>query len=210
MIQESPTLRLGSYIMSKPLLIGITGGIGSGKSTVAAIFNLLGIPVYNADVRARVLMNEEEQLISDIKERFGEQSYDNGLLNREYLAKRIFASEEETNKLNQLVHPAVARDFENWSLSQQTKYIVKEAALLFETGSYKELDKTILVVAPESTRIKRVLKRDSNRSAEQINNIIERQTSVEKVKPLASWIIKNDDSELIIPQVLRIHAAIKN
>ena len=194
--------------MNNPLLIGITGGIGSGKSIITEIFSLLGIPVYYADIRAKSLMNEDEQLIDEIIKQFGEQSYEKGELNRQYLAERVFNNKDEIVTLNKLVHPAVARDFKSWSQQQKSVYILKEAALLFETESFKELDKTILVVAPENTRIERVLKRDPERSEAQIKNIMKRQMTVERAESLASWIIKNDESELIIPQIMEIHEAI--
>ena len=193
--------------MSNNLLlrIGITGGIGSGKSTVARIFSLLGVPVYNADERAKWLMVHDENLISNIITQFGQDSYIDGQLNRQYLAEKVFKDELLVEKLNTLVHPAVASDFADWSSNYSSGYVLKEAALLFETGSYNELDATILVASPIELRIKRIEKRDPQRSREQIENIISRQIAIDEALSLADYVIDNDDSKLLIPQVLGLH-----
>ena len=196
--------------MSNNLLrIGITGGIGSGKSTVAHIFSLLGVPVYNADDRAKWLMVNDDSLVSSIITEFGSDSYIDGQLNRQYLAEKVFKDEDLVKKLNALVHPAVASDFAGWSSEYNSGYVLKEAALLFETGSYLELDATILITAPFELRIKRIQNRDPQRSIEQIENIIARQIDVAKAKTLASYAIDNNESKLIIPQVLRVHNTIQ-
>ncbi len=193
--------------MSNNLLlrIGITGGIGSGKSTVARIFSLLGVPVYNADERAKWLMVHDENLISNIITQFGQDSYIDGQLNRQYLAEKVFKDELLVEKLNTLVHPAVASDFADWSSNYSSGYVLKEAALLFETGSYNELDATILVVSPLEIRVKRIEERDPQRSREQIENIISRQIAIDEALSLADYVIDNDDSKLLIPQVLGLH-----
>lgn len=195
--------------MNKPYLVGITGGIGAGKSTITEIFKLLGVPVYDADSKAKNLMINDKELVQRIIQLFGEESYHNGDLNRKYLAERVFSSENETARLNALVHPAVARDFKSWSDQQSSVYILKEAALLFESGSYKELEKVILVSAPEELRISRVQKRDPQRSLGQIKNIIERQMDQVEALTQADEVIYNDESNLLIPQVIAIDKKIK-
>lgn len=192
--------------MSRPLQIGVTGGIGSGKSTVVKIFSCLGIPTYDADSRAKILMSTDAGLIKQITTEFGTESYDDrGKLNRRYLAENVFENPERLNKLNSFVHPRVGRDFDFWVGQNKTsKYVIKEAALLYESGSAARLDKVIVVTAPESIRIDRVMKRD-NRSVAEIKNIIQRQWPQEKLQSMADYIIANDESKLLIPQVLSIH-----
>ena len=193
------------------LKIGITGGIGAGKSTISGIFKVLGIPVYNADVRAKHIMNHDSQLIQKIIENFGSDLYHNGELNRKKLAKLVFDDSNALERLNQLVHPAVRRDYEEWlDQYKNSDYTIKEAALLFESGSYKELDQTILVYAPLATRINRVLLRDENRSKMDIQNIINNQMNDNNKKKLADFTIINDDTTLVIPQVLKIHQLLLN
>lgn len=195
--------------MNNPFLVGITGGIGSGKSTVAELFKILGIPVYDADSRAKVLMASDQQLIDLIINQFGERAYQDGVLNRQYLAEKVFANAAETAKLNAFVHPVVARDFKLWTSNQKTIYVLKEAALLFEAGSYQELDMTILITAPVELRIKRVKARDPQRSEKQIMNIINRQMAVEKAIKLADETIVNNEKSLLIPEVIKLDAKIK-
>ena len=195
--------------MTRPLLVGITGGIGSGKSTIAEVFRLLQVPVYDADSRAKLLMVEDDILVASVKQSFGPEAYTEGKLNRQYLAERVFANESETAKLNSLVHPAVARDFASWVSTQSSEYILKEAALLFETGSYKDLDKVILVTAPEEVRISRVQNRDPQRSDAQIRNIISKQIKVSKAMELADYTLPNDGSSLLIPQIIELDKEIK-
>ncbi len=194
--------------MSKqsPLLIGITGGIGSGKSTVAKIFSLLGIPIYYADDRAKWLMGNDKFLKSQLIEAFGVESFDSkGKLDRAFLAKTVFSDPEKVKKINSLVHPAVRRDFSGWASHQNTPYVLKEAALIFETGNNKELDFVINVSSPLKVRIARTLMRDSFRSEEQVNQIINQQLPDEQKNELADFVIKNTDNKLLIPQVLKIH-----
>jgi len=186
-------------------IVGITGGIGSGKSTVCKIFETLGIPVYQADDRAKYLMQHDAQLISSIKKTFGEKSYENSVLNRTYLAKVIFSDAKQTAKINALVHPVVGRDFELWLEDQSSYYVIKEAALMIESDSYKQLDFLINVFSPLETRISRIQKRDPQRSLEEINGIINKQVSEEERAKLADVIINNNNENLLIPQVLSIH-----
>jgi dephospho-CoA kinase len=189
------------------LQIGITGGIGSGKSLVCKIFRLFGIPVYDADSHAKALMTTDGILVQQIKKEFGDLSYHgDGTLNRSYLADHVFLQEEKITTLNSLVHPRVAVDYEHWFQSQRgVPYVLKEAALLFESGSYRGLDKTVVVSAPESLRQERVLRRDAHRTVEQFKGIVEKQMSEREKTKLADYIIVNDDGTLVIPQVLKLH-----
>lgn len=191
---------------SKALLVGITGGIGSGKSTVCRIFEVLGIPVYNSDDQAKNLMTTDTELANGIKAKFGDESYADGVLNRAFLAKEVFSKPERLRQLNALVHPAVGRDFSKWvALHQSAPYVIKEAALLFETGSYKSLATTILITAPEDVRIERVLLRDPQRSRQQVKDIIGNQMKDEAKTELADYVLKNDEKSLLIPQVIALH-----
>jgi dephospho-CoA kinase len=192
--------------MKTPLQIGITGGIGSGKSLVSRIFNLLGIPVYDADSRAKSIMTTDGILVSQIKKEFGVLSYNgDGSLNREYLAEHVFSDPEKLKLLNSLVHPRVREDFNRWLKEQNSAYVLKEAALLFEAGSNAVLDKTIVVSAPEELRINRVLLRDKHRTAQQVRDIIRNQLKEEEKLKLADYIIVNDEGRPLIPQVLELH-----
>jgi len=174
----------------KPYRVGITGGIGSGKSTVAKIFSILGIPIYYADDRAKWLMSHDSELKKAIIEKFGEESYsESGELNRSYLASHVFADENKVKTINSLVHPVVKKDFEAWAAAQNSPYVLKEAALLFETGSYQELEKVINVSSPLKIRVNRILMRDTHRDENQINDIINKQLPDEEKNSKADFII---------------------
>jgi dephospho-CoA kinase len=189
--------------------VGITGGIGAGKSLVCEIFRILGAPVFDADSRARELMNSDTKLKEQVTKLLGAGSYVDGSLNRKFVADQVFNNQPLLESLNQLVHPAVAKDFERWASKHVDKgYVVKEAALLFETGSYRSLDMTILVTAPESTRVARTEKRD-RRTVEEIQAIMEKQMSDAEKEKLADTVLKNDGQELLLPQVLAIHNMLK-
>jgi len=190
-----------------PLQIGITGGIGSGKSLIAKIFARLGTPIYDADVHAKALMTTDGILVSQIKKEFGDLSYHaDGSLNREWLSQHVFSNEARLEKLNSLVHPRVAVDYENWvGMQTEVPYVLKEAALLFESGSFRLLDKIIVVSAPEAIRQERVLKRDKHRTVEQFREIVEKQLPEEEKLKRADYIIVNDDVTPVIPQVLKLH-----
>ena len=192
--------------MSNPLQIGITGGIGSGKTLVSKIFVCLGIPVYDADSHAKELMTTDGILVSQIKKEFGDLSYlSDGTLNRKYLSEVVFNKQERLDVLNKLVHPRVGENYTQWVKRHNNKaYVLKEAALLFETGSYQALNKIIVVHAPEEVRIKRVIHRDG-RAEQQVREIIRKQMSEEEKLKRADFIIYNDESSLIIPQVLALH-----
>jgi dephospho-CoA kinase len=193
--------------LKKPLRIGITGGIGSGKSLICKIFASLQIPVYDADLMARNLMTSDLVLINQIKKEFGDSSYQlDGSLNREYLSKKVFNDASKLKKLNQLVHPRVGVDSENWiERNKAYPYVVKEAALLFESGANKSLDKIIVVTAPEPLRVQRVLNRDKSRTEEEVIKIIRSQMDEEEKIKMADFIIRNDETELVVPQVLKLH-----
>lgn len=191
---------------AKPLWVGITGGIGSGKSTVCRFFQLLGIPVYSADDRAKWLMANDLELKAKIRLTFGEESYlSDGSVNREFLAEKVFSDPEQVKKINSLVHPAVGKDFRSWAEKQTSPYLLKEAALLFETGAAEELDYVINVSSPLKIRVARVLMRDPHRSEAQINHIINQQMPDEEKSERSDFVIKNTENKLIIPQILEIH-----
>lgn len=189
------------------LKVGITGNIGSGKTTVSKLFKLIGIPVFYADEAAKTLMTTDAELIAGVKQAFGEESYlPDGTLNRKYIANIVFNDEKQLAKLNALVHPAVFRAFDNWAaaMPNDVPYVIKEAAILFESSSYKHCDKNIVVTAPLDMRIQRVTKRDQI-TREEVLYREARQFTEEKKIQLADYVIKNDESELLIPQVLELH-----
>lgn len=195
--------------MSKHLRVGLTGGIGAGKSLVSSLFELLGVPVYYADERAKYLMNTQPDLREAITAVFGEQAYRrDGRINRPYLAKEAFSQAERLRALEEIVHPAVFADTERWEEEHKHfPYTLREAALLFESGNYKKLNKIIVVAAPEELRIERVIKRD-HLPREAILARIRRQWPEEEKIKRADFIIYNDGTQLLIPQVLRIHKAL--
>ncbi len=188
--------------------IGITGSIGSGKTIVATIFKELGVPVYNADERAKYLMVSNKAIISRVSELFGSDSYSSqGELNRAHIAKLAFNDKTLLSQLNQTVHPLVFADFDDWVLEQITQnhpYILKEAALMFETDSYKGLEKFIVVTAPIELRISRTIKRD-NITKEQVEARMNNQWSQEEKLKKAHFEIKNDEAHSLIQQVVELH-----
>lgn len=189
------------------LKIGITGGIGSGKTTVCKVFELLGVPVFYADTVAKEIMTSDVALVKDIKSTFGTASYlSDKSLDRKFLANIVFNNPEQLKKLNALVHPAVFRAFDRWieSLPAETHYVLKEAALLFESGSYKMCDKTLMVIAPESLRIERVMIRDGV-TAEQVLQRMDQQWSEEEKTRLSDFKMFNSSDKSIIEQVLVLH-----
>jgi dephospho-CoA kinase len=192
--------------------VGITGGIGAGKSIASHFFEIIGVPTYEADKRAKWLMLHNEDLKNAILQQFGPKSYqEDGKINTRFLAETVFSDEKKLQILNSLVHPAVALDFENWVQQQKnTSYVLKEAALLVENNSYKQLDALIVVTAPETIRIKRILNRDKQRSSAEVKAILDKQLpEIEKIK-VADFLIQNDDKQLVIPQILRIHQQLLN
>ncbi len=186
------------------LKVGITGGIGSGKTIVCQVFETLGIPVFNADNAAKYLMEHDAPLVEKIKSLFGEEVYIGKELQREKLAAIIFADEKKRNLLNEIVHPATIAYGEKWMKTQTTPYALKEAALLFESGSHKGLDKIIGVYAPVELRIQRALQRDKA-TREKIEARIASQMNEEEKMKRCDFVILNDGGTAIIPQVLHIH-----
>ncbi|GAB2945867.1 dephospho-CoA kinase [Hymenobacter coalescens] len=190
------------------LKIGITGGIGSGKTVVCRLFALLGVPVYDADTRAKWVMNHDPVLRASLQEAFGPDTYTAEGLNRAYLAQRAFTDPEQLARLNGLVHPRVGHDFTAWATAQAHAghaYVLKEAALLYESGSWQQLDRIITVYAPQAIRQQRVLQRDPHRTAQDVLNIIGKQLSEEEKLRRADYVIRNDDAQLVLPQVLALH-----
>jgi dephospho-CoA kinase len=192
---------------NSPLQVGITGGIGSGKSLASKIFHALGVPVYDADSRARSVMQASPVLVKDIMAAFGAAAYtDTGQLNRSYLAAQVFNNAEKVALLNSLVHPRVAEDYAQWVQAHVPHpYLLKEAALLYEAGSYRFLDKIITVFAPINIRIGRIQKRDPHRSIAEIQAIMDKQLTEEEKLQRADFVLYNDESQLLIPQILRLH-----
>jgi dephospho-CoA kinase len=186
------------------LKIGLTGGIGSGKTTVAKVFEVLGIPVYYADDAAKQLMNTNKELQQQLIARFGTETYTNGELNRKHLASLVFGNKEQTELLNSIVHPVTIADAEQWFARQQSPYVVKEAALLFESGAASGLDFVIGVTAPETIRIKRVMDRDGL-SAEEIKKRMSNQLNDSIKMRLCDFVIQNNEQEMVLPQVLQLH-----
>ena len=186
--------------------VGITGGIGCGKSIVGRIFGCLGIPLYDADSRAKKLMTTDRILVDQIKKEFGILSYhQDGGLNKEHL-RQAFNNPQELDKLNKLVHPRVGNDYKDWVKQQAgAKYVIKEAALLFESGSVKGLDKIIVVSAPKQLRMQRVRNRDPQRSVREIEDIMNSQMDDDAKRKMADYVIVNDETQLVIPQVLQLH-----
>lgn len=189
------------------LRIGITGGIGVGKTIVCRLFQVLGIPVYDADTRAKWVMQYDLALKQELQEAFGEEAYTSeGQLNRAYLASVVFNNQQRLDKLNALVHPHVGLDFERWAeANANAPYLIKEAALMFESESWRQMDEIIVVTAPLDVRLKRLLKRDPHRTEADIKAIISKQLSEEEKIARAQHIVYNDDQRLIIPQVLALH-----
>jgi dephospho-CoA kinase len=196
---------------NKALKIGITGGIGSGKTTVCRIFETLGIPIYYADDRAKALMTEDADLIHAVKNLFGNAAYfEDGSLNRTLISEVAFSNPLILNELNAIVHPAVRRDGENWHNAQiGVPYTLKEAALHFESGGYKLMDKMICVAAPRELRIGRVLKRGGLNRSEIEARIAKQLPDEEKIKQ-SDFVIYNDGLQSLIPQVMAIHHTLTN
>ena len=185
-------------------VLGLTGGIGSGKTTVAKIFMELGVPVYIADDQAKKLMHSDVQVQKEIISLFGKEAYDNGKLNRSFLAQQVFADKELLEKLNAIVHPAVGKNFEEWKKNQTAPYVVYEAAILFEKGGYKKCSKNLLITAPRKVRLQRIISRDQATPAE-VEARMNNQWSDKKKTLLADFIIENKDLEQTRREVRKIH-----
>lgn len=189
--------------------IGITGGIGSGKTTVCKVFELLGVPVYYADIEAKQILDSNLEVRSNILNTFGNSILnDEEKIDKKKLASLVFNNKENLEKLNSIVHPAVREHFENWLQQHSTqKYILKEAAILFESGSYKLVDKVIAVVAPLELKISRTMQRDKVTQAEVELRISNQMNDDEKIKR-SQFVIHNDEQQLLVPQILNIHGQI--
>ncbi|RAU84170.1 dephospho-CoA kinase [Pontibacter arcticus] len=189
------------------LKIGITGGIGTGKTIVTRIFALLGVPVYDSDARAKWVMHHDAILRQELIAAYGPDAFTaQGDLNRPYLASIVFNNPERLAALNAIVHPRVRADFEVWTALHTNKpYILKEAALMYESDAWKQMDEIITVFAPMEVRMKRLQQRDAHRSEEEIKAIIEKQLSEDEKMKRAQHIIYNDEQTLLIPQVLELH-----
>lgn len=189
--------------------IGLTGGIGVGKTFIASIFRNMGYAVFSSDIYAKKCMQESILLKDDIIQHFGETIYKNGLLQNQKLAEIVFSDAEKLSDLNRLVHPFVELSFERWCKSQTSDFVLKEAAILFESSSYKSLDSVICVTAPLSKRIERVMNRD-NCSAQVVSRRIANQMSQEEKEQLSDFIIVNDGKEKLLPQIISISEKLIN
>lgn len=191
------------------LYIGLTGGMGSGKTTVANIFSVLGIPVFDADAAAKKIMTEDEDLKKSLVETFGKQTFIDGELNRKYLADIVFKDPFQLERLNALVHPATIAAAKKWMQQQNAPYVIKEATLFFESGSGADLDYIIGVYAPQSTRINRVMKRDGMDRSEVLNRMNHQLNEEIKMK-LCDFVVVNDEQRLLLPQILALHEQFKS
>lgn len=189
------------------LNIGITGGIGSGKSTVCKIFESIGVPVYYADNRSKFLLANNPEVIQKVKELLGEDVYENEIPNRKKIAAIVFNDSEKLNALNAIMHPAVAKDSIHWQTERQKEghsYVLREAALVYETGMDKKLDKVIVVDAPKNMRIQRVIDRD-NITEDEVLARMSKQMPQEEKNKRADFLIVNDGKTELIPQVRQLH-----
>lgn len=190
--------------------LGITGGIGSGKTTISQFFNLLKIPVYNSDLRAKILMNNSEEIKESMYNIFGENIYSSdGILNRKELSKLVFSSKDLLQELNNIVHPVVKNDFLQWTKKFNSKYVIQESAILIDSGFYKMMDKVLTVTAPIDCKIKRVMARDNCTENEVISRM-NNQISDKEMFKFSDFIIQNDDKNLIILKILEIDKKISN
>ncbi|WP_430413206.1 dephospho-CoA kinase [Kordia sp.] len=190
------------------MIVGLTGGIGSGKTTIAKMFHELGVSIYIADIEAKKLMHTSEVIQKELIEAFGEETYKNGELNRSYLSNIVFKQPEELKKINSIVHPRVRQHFKDWYAERSNeKYIIKEVAILFENDSYKQCDKIITVIAPIEERFRRILLRD-NTTREAVQNRMNNQWSDEQKIARSDYIIHNEDLTKSKAQVAKIHQEI--
>ena len=188
----------------KPKLIGITGGIGAGKSTVSTICKHLGFKVYNSDQRAKEIVSEDSIIKKKLISFFGNNIYKNGVLDRKFLSDKIFNDKSSLEQINSIIHPAVKKDFNSWVINNSNeKILFKESALLFESGAYKELDKIILIVSDKNLRVSRVLNRDQKRSKKEIESIIDKQIDVVDAIKYADIVIDNNHKKMLLPSVIK-------
>lgn len=189
------------------LKVGVTGGIGSGKSMVCNLFKCLEVPVFNADEAGRRLLEEDRNIIEQVQDIFGGEIIFEGKPDRKKIAEIVFSNPGKLKQLNSVIHPAVRKNFNEWAAEQSTPYVIDEAAILFETGIYKQLDFMILVIAPEQLRIKRVMQRDGS-DERAVKERMENQWSDEEKKKIADFVIMNDGVTPLLPQVMEIHKSI--
>lgn len=188
----------------KPKLIGITGGIGAGKSTVSTICKHLGFKVYNSDQRAKEIVSEHSIIKKKLISFFGNNIYKNGVLDRKFLSDKIFNDKSSLQQINSIIHPAVKKDFNSWVINNSNeKILFKESALLFESGAYKELDKIILIVSDKNLRVSRVLNRDQKRSKKEIESIIDKQIDEVDAIKYADIVIDNNHKKMLLPSVIQ-------
>jgi dephospho-CoA kinase len=185
------------------LKIGVTGGIGSGKTTVCKVLETLDFPVFYSDLEAKRIMLKDEKAKEGIQNIFGKEAYIDDEINRTYIAEKIFSSPELKKQINDLIHPLVRKAFKDWCEKQKSPFVFNEAAILFETGSYKQFDYTLLVTAPKPIRINRVVKRD-NTTKKEVENRMKNQWDDEKKIALADFVLHNDDKQLVTTQLLQI------
>jgi len=190
--------------MSRRLKLGVTGGIGSGKTTVCRIFTVLGIPVFSADSEARVIMDSDEAVKQQVNTLAGKDMYEGGILNRIEMASLIFNNKELLGKINNIIHPVVTGKFLDWEGTQKAPYVILEAAILFESGASKLLDRILTVTAPVEERIERVEKRN-NLSRDQVIERINNQSDDQYKISHSDFVIGNSENDMIIPAVLKIH-----
>lgn len=195
-------------IPGRSIKVGVTGGIGSGKSTVCRVFSMLGVPVYDSDSRARELMNSDPALVYAIKQAFGGNAYLGGRLDRSYLAGKVFSDSSALKKLDSIVHPAVMRDFDTWASRQETPYVILESAIIFEAGLRGRLDRVVTVSAPEELRVERVMARDGS-DREQIRARMANQMTDPEREGQADYVIRNDEKSLVWEQVLELDAVFR-
>ena len=189
----------------KPVKIGITGGIGTGKSMICLVLEHLGIPVYHADEESKKLLETNAAVVVAVKNLLGNEAYDHAQkANRSYIASIVFNDREKLQKLNEILHPAVRQNFMEWLLKMDNhKLVAKEAAIMFESGSYKDMDYVVAVSSPDKLRIERVMQRDGKSEAE-VQRIIKEQLPQEELQKRSNFVIINDNQHLVLPQVLEI------
>jgi len=190
------------------MVVGLTGGIGSGKTTIASMFAKQGVPVYNSDKEAKKLMNSSKKLQISIKDLFGKEAYKKRKLNRSFIAEKVFSDKNLLEQLNSIVHPVVRKHFTSWVAKQESPYVIQEAAIIFEQGNQDFYDKIILVTAPEDERIDRILKRDVDQNRSKIEQRIKNQLPDSKKIELADFVIENIDLENTKLRVVAVHNAL--
>jgi dephospho-CoA kinase len=187
--------------------VAVTGGIGSGKTSVCRVFNVLGIPVFSADTEAKRIMSSDLEIIEKVRNIARKDVYSSGELDRAELAKLIFNDEHLLREINRIVHPVVFENFNSWINTVSSDYVIIEAAIIFEGDASNVVDKTILVVAPEEERIERVIRRNNLTREQVLERIKNQMTDEEKIK-LSDFVINNSEHEMIIPSILKIHEEI--